>query len=322
MRRSWQTFGASLGLLGLAACGEPEAAPAGESPAAAEARALASGDSSVGGDIVATVDGVGIGVADVEALARAEQLAPLEALRRLEGELLLARASERAGAGDVDEADAEARRAAVRALLHRVIEPAHTPEGVSAETLDARHREIASALSAPETRRAGHALVQLPADAPEARVDAAMRLAQRIRGELATLSDPEAALDRYAGTEGAFEVAVEHLPAMAHERLERSFADALFGAAAPGLLPGLVRTSYGVHVIVLAEIVPPWEVPREEWEPTLRRQIAAEARARATEELAEQLRERAPVSVSARVGDLLETISFGDPPGAAPPGGS
>ena len=176
----------------LAACGEAGTSPPSERdpdpvavPVEAATTALPSGQARVGGEVVATVDGIAITVGEVEALARESQLTPLAALRQLERELLLSRAAERAGVGAAPEVADEVRRASVRALLHREIEPAHTPEDVTEEEIQARRREIASALSAPETRRASHVLVQLPRDASEARVDAATRLARDLRVELA-----------------------------------------------------------------------------------------------------------------------------------------
>jgi parvulin-like peptidyl-prolyl isomerase len=272
---------------------------------------IASGDATVGGDVVATVEGVPITLADVEALSREEQLAPREALRRIENDLLLSRAAERAGLGSDPEFTDEMRRAAVRALLRRVIEPAHLPEAVTEAELEARRAEISSALSAPETRRAAHLLIRLASDAPPARVDAAMRLARRIRDELSAEADPATALDHYGAQEGSFDLTVEHLDPMAREHLAAPFAEALF-AATPGLLPEPVRTSYGVHVIVLVEVVPPWEVPREDWEPPLRRQLAAEARAAATEALVDELSARTSVTINAQLGPLLDQVAFDD----------
>jgi parvulin-like peptidyl-prolyl isomerase len=313
-----------VGCLVLSGCGESTAAPRHvEEERVASPTEVPSGDAHVGGDVVATVDGIPITVREVEALAREAHLSPQAALRELEDELVLSRAAERAGLAAAPEVADETRRAAVRALLHRVIEPAHTPEAVTDAEIEARRQEIASGLSAPETRRASHVLVQIPRDASEARVDAAMRLARQIRDELTTEADPASALDRHTGHEGAFDLLVEHLDPMAREQLVAPFADALFGAAAPGLLPEPVRTSYGVHVVVLEEVIPPWEVPREEWEPALRRQLAAEARAAATEALVSQLAEQTPVSVSTQVQPLLDRVTFDDGArGDAPGGGS
>jgi hypothetical protein len=72
-----------------------------------------------------------------------------------------------------------------------------------------------------------------------------------------------------------------------------------------------VRSSYGVHVVVLDEIVPPWEVPTEEWVPALRRQLAAEQRAAATDALATALAEQQPVLVNQAALSIAEQMPLG-----------
>lgn len=268
-------------------------------------------DATVGGDVVATVNGVPITVAEVREAAQSAGIPALVALRRLEDEIALSDQASVAGVARDPEIEAAARRALVRALMHRVIEPANTPEGISAADVEERHGLIRGALSAPQTRRATHVLVALARDADPARVDAATRLARQIRDELASDVNPAAAADQRVGREGAFDVTVEHLDAMPQAQLEAPFADALFAAPALGVLPDVVRTSYGVHVIVLEEIVAPWEVPPEEWEPMIRRQIAAERRAAAVEELAQRLASGTSVAIETQAAALAEHVPLG-----------
>ncbi len=268
----------------------------------------------VGGEVIATVDGDPIYVRDVERVVRESGLTPTLALRRLEGEMALAHHAEGSAVAADPEIERSARSAAVRELLHRDVEAALTPEAVPEAVVEERRSSLGGALSSPETRRAVHVLVRLDSSPDPARLDAAMRLARRIEGELATASDVGAAMDGYVGRQGAFDVVVEHLDPMRRDALEAPFADALFTATAPGLLPDVVRTSYGVHVIALTEIVPPWEVPREEWVPALRRQLAAEARAQATEDLATRLAEGVPILVDDRALGIAQTMPLGSDP--------
>lgn len=301
--------GALLWLASLAACGgtEPVAlAPA--PPAPAEQAAAARGTASVGGDVVATVDGEPITLGEIEELSRTGGITALEALRRLEAERVLERLAASSPAAADPAVERAARRAAVRALLARDVEAGREPETVSAADLEARRVEIAAGLSAPETRRASHALIPLSDGASEAQVEAAFRLARRIRDEVRSSETPSAALDGYAGPQGGLEVTVEHMDPLRREDVVAPFADALFSAAEPGLIGEPVRTSYGVHVIVLEEIVPPWEVPREEWEAVLRRQIAAERRALALEELAGRLAADTSIVIDPGVARLAETV--------------
>lgn len=275
------------------------------------------GDAVVGGDVVSTVDGEPIRLSEVEEVVRATGLSPRLALQRLQDERVLAHVATRGGAEEPREAREAARRAAVRALLAREIEAVHTPAAVPSADVERRASEIRAGLSGPETRRASHVLVPLPEDASEERVAAAMRLATRIRDALRAESAPASALDRFAGEQGAFSVEVEHLHAMRRDELATPFADALFGAASPGLIDEVVRTSFGVHVVVLEEIVPPWEVPREEWEPAVRRQLALEARAHAVQDLARRLASTREVVIDPAAVELATTV----PLEATPPSG-
>lgn len=279
------------------------------------------GRATLGGDVVATVDGHPITVAEVEEVAREAGLSPLDALRRLEEEMVLVALAERRGLADDVEAERAARRAAVRALLERDIEAPNGPATISAEDIEARGRQLAPGLSSGETRRASHALIRLAEDAPEARVEAAYRLARRILEQVRAAPEPARALDEHAGTQGGFEVEVEHMDAMARDAFLAPFAELLFAASSPGVIDEPVRTSFGVHVVVLEEIVEPWEVPREEWEPVVRRQLVAERRARALERLATVITARTPVHVDAAAARFVETVPLDARDGTTAVGG-
>jgi hypothetical protein len=304
-------------LLVASGCGTDGPGPSVERPIEARPSAPSAGPAAeVGGQVVSTVDGEAITVAEVEEVVRLTGLGPLAALRRLQEERALAHRAAASPVADDPEVAAATRRALVRQLLASEVEAPHPPEAIPAAAVEQRAREISGALASPETRRASHVMVALPADAPEARVDAAFRLARRMRDELRAQPSPSAALDAYAGRQGAFDVVVERLDPMPRDELEQTFADALFEAPGSGLVEEPVRSSYGVHVIVLEEIVPPWEVPREEWEPVLRRQLAAEARVAATEALVERLASRTPVTIAPAGVQLAESFGLGAQDGA------
>ena len=323
MRTPWRASGVCLGVAAswlVSACGHPteprgggdEQTPA---PVRDEAPRVAA---SVGGDVIATVDGAPIALAEVERVSRELGISPHRALVRLEEELVLAHRAERSAVASDPEIERAGRRAAVRELLARVIEPESTPAQVTEAELEARRGALSDALTSPETRRASHLLVPLESDAPQERRDAAMRLARRIHDEVATETDPAAALDRHAGAEGAFELTVEHMDPLRQSQLDAGGGDPLFAAPSLGVLPDVLASAYGLHVVVLEEILPPWEVPREEWEPVLRRQIANERRAQALEALARELSERHPIHVDARAADVAEHVPLGRAPNGAP----
>lgn len=74
------------------------------------------------GPVVATVNGVEIGLSDVRELVDATGLSPREALRRLEDDVLLSQHAQTAGFGRSSLQGREAKRALVRALLASAVE--------------------------------------------------------------------------------------------------------------------------------------------------------------------------------------------------------
>ena len=297
---------ALLGVLAVG-CGEASsggAASAETPPLPTPARAHA----EVGGEVVSTVDGEPITLTQVRETATRLHLAPQDALRRLQSELAIVHRAEATPLVRDAEVERAAQRAAVRALLRTQLEVAHTAEGQTPQAVAARYAEIAQNLVSPEQRVSTHLLVPIAADAEEARRDAARRIAEGFLRDVAIAPDEAAALtqmDALAGTHGAFEVSVEHLPAFSRTDIETSFADALFGMTEPGLVPRVVQTSYGFHVIYLQRIEAPWTVPREEWEPALRRQLSVEARAEALIALTDDLGARQRVLMSPHLDAIL-----------------
>ena len=262
----------------------------------------------VGGEVVSTVDGEAITVQQVEELATRLHLSPLNALRRLQSELAIVHRAEATPLSRDAEVQRAVQRAAVRALLRTQVEALHTAEGQTPEAVEARYTQIAANLVSPERRVSTHVLVPIAADADQARRDAARRIAERMLEDVTHAPDDTALLaqmDAFAGTHGAFEVSVEHLPAFARTDVETPFADALFSLEEPGLVPQVVETSYGFHVILLQAIEAPWTVPRTEWEPALRRQLSVEARAEALITLGDDLGERTTVLLSPHLDEIL-----------------
>ncbi|MCX7807886.1 MAG: peptidylprolyl isomerase [Deltaproteobacteria bacterium] len=262
-----------------------------------------------GENVVARINGHPITLAEVEALSRESKLPPREALRELEKEVLLFDAAQRAMV-DVDaKIEREWRRALVRAFLKKEIEERYRPENVTEEAIEERAQEIRRALVVPEKRIAFHLLVVVPPNADAGRWDKAKRLATEILGSIQASSDPIAALKaQKGGQRDGFEIRVEQVGPLAQEELEPNFAKALFGVNQPGLLNEVVRTRYGLHVVALLEILPGWEVPREEWEPVIRRQLANEERAKTLEALADRLRQHFEVWFSPKLEDQLSAL--------------
>lgn len=279
----------------LVACGDPTApeTSASERPLDEAPRA---------GEVVATVDGVAITRDEVEDVARRTGLTPREALTRLEEEVVLYRAATAAG---IDEHAPEvldvSRRAAVQALLADRIEAPIRPETLPAAEVEARMAHDAAMFAQPERRASVHLLARPDAGAGPEALAVAERFARRAAHELAGEADPAAAMQRYADESDpgrTFTVVVEPLPpARRTGDLVEPFSAALFGPSAPGLIAEAVETRFGWHVILLTEIVPPWEIPEGEAESLVRRQLVVEARAAALIELEDRLLAEHPVPI-------------------------
>lgn len=303
---------ASLVLLGGAtACGAPDAAP----EDAGRARAtLERGAAEVGGEVVATIDGTPITLAEVQAAVDASGLAPAEALRRLESERALELRARAAGLDDDPEVEAEERRAAVQVLLAR-LEAEITPASIPQADVDARLEADRARFERPERRASTHLLVRLPDDADEAARAAATRFAASALARAQAAEDPIAEL-RALGAEAAgrtFTVIVEDVPAAQREgEVDEGYAAALFSLDAPGLVPRVVQTSYGQHVVVLTEIEPPWSIPRAEAELLVRRQMAVEARAERLVELEDEIRARVETAIDERARQRALTMELGE----------
>jgi hypothetical protein len=127
----------------LLACGSQE------DPSAPDRAPRPRGDATLGGEVLATVDGLPITRDEVVDAARAGDVSPAEALDRLVEMQLLALAAERAGAADDGR---EARRAAVLALLDRVVEAEEPPRAPTDDAIEAGADEVRRRLTRPPTR--------------------------------------------------------------------------------------------------------------------------------------------------------------------------
>ncbi|MGE0787082.1 MAG: peptidyl-prolyl cis-trans isomerase [Sandaracinaceae bacterium] len=293
--------------LGLATLGCGSEAPPDAAPP------LARGDAVVGGDVVATVDGVPIRLADVEAAARLGEVSPTVALRRLEDEILLARAAARAGFDDAEARRAE-RRAAVQALLERDVEARIPPSAIDEAELEAAYAAAPSRFSRPEQRRSMHVWAHVPEGAPSAIDAQAHEWIESVRARLAASPDPAGtafAFDEHAALPFEWSVEEEE-PLAAGDGAEGAYAQAVLAMEAPGVAPEVVRSPLGWHAIVLTRIEPPWEATHDEAIDLLRQERLDVARARAVAEIIAESAQRAPVEVDERA--FMSSAIGGAPP--------
>lgn len=267
----------------------------------------------VGGRVVSTVDGAPITIDEVALVARETGLSPLEALRRLQEERALAARATAAGLAEDREVVGAARRAAVRALLAERVEGEVGPEDVPAEDVAARYQAERARFARPERRRATHLLARLEDGAPPEAGAAAERFVRAAIERLAGAADPVAEAHAIQSETGgrSFQVLAEDLPAASRsDAIAAEFLTALYAQPEPGVVPRPVRTPFGWHAIVLVEILPPWEAPREEAEAAIRGELLAELRARRLDELVGELAARTPVTRDAAAIDRLASADL------------
>ena len=174
------------------------------------------------------------------------------ALEQLVDEALLAQEAERLGFTEDRGDERSIERLMVRTMLHD-LEEKNTPESISEEEVREVYALHADKFRDPERRRSWHILVEDESEAAEA-------LAESILREIREAEDPRSVFDRYADGEPEgldFDVRAEDLPAITEKaRIEKPYKDALFAAKSEGPLKNVVKTSYGWHAIVVAEILP------------------------------------------------------------------
>ncbi|MEM9194023.1 MAG: peptidylprolyl isomerase [Myxococcota bacterium] len=228
------------------------------------------------GNTVALVNGVGVAIDDVQQLASEEGLAPQEALHTAVRRELLRQEAERRGYAARAELGQAVGRELVRALLHQVLERDVTSDDIGADDLEEAFVAQGERWNAPEKRGAVHLLVRVPEDGTDADRATARRIATSFHAVALAASHPreilEAAHEQPAELELRFEVLD---PFAANGTMEQPFEAAVFGVEGPGLVPTLVETSFGVHVVVVTEVQAPLETSLAAAEPTLRTELLA-----------------------------------------------
>jgi len=227
-------------------------------------------DDPVVGDVIARVGGRSIGASEVESRMAADEVGAEAALERLVDETLLAQEAERLGFTEDWGDQRSLERLMVRTMLHD-LEEKNTPKSLSDEEVQEAYLLHADEFRVRERRRSWHILVEDQSEAAEA-------LAGSILREIREARDPRSVFDRYADGEPEgldFELRAEDLPAITEKaRIEKPYKDALFAAKSLGPLENTVKTSYGWHAIVVAEILPEEVRTIDEAEDDIREQLS------------------------------------------------
>jgi hypothetical protein len=272
------------------------------------------------GAVVARVGDLRLTDLDVAAVAAERGIAPRAALDLLVREALLAEEARRSGlAGPVELAD-DAWRARIQRLLARDVEArfseATVPAEVVAASFEARHAELAHR----GLRRVVHAVWMVAADAGAPQNEAALARMLVFREELlaATQGHP---------TAEQFRAAARRLAAGASVRVEDlepfdqqgrtpgastyvpAFAEAAWALSAAEPLSEPFVTSYGVHVALLLEEVPPMTRTDDEARAIVRADLIQRARAEGARSLVLGLRQRQRVQIREAALQQVERLS-------------
>jgi peptidyl-prolyl cis-trans isomerase C len=209
-------------------------------------------DIPVVADVVARIGGHSIGASEVESRMATEEVSAEAALEHLIDEALLIQEAERFGFAEDRDGERSVERLMVRTMLHD-LEKDNTPESISEEEVGEAYALHAKKFQVPERRRSWHILVEEQGEAGKA-------LAESILRELRQADDPRTVYDHYSdGGPGGLnlDVKAEDLPAITIQgNFKKAYKIALFAAESKGPLKKAVKTSYGWHAIVVAEILP------------------------------------------------------------------
>ncbi|WP_227814583.1 SurA N-terminal domain-containing protein [Nitrogeniibacter aestuarii] len=169
-----------------------------------------------------------------------------------------------------------------------------TPEAIKAqisisdEELQAAYDARKAALEVPEERKASHILIEVPAGASDEQVAAAKARAQGLLDKLKADPASFAALAKAESDDPGSKSDGGNLGFFGRGAMLPEFEDAVFSAKAPGLIPEIVKTEFGFHVIQLDEIRAASTPGFADSKDRIRDELVEEAAGRRFAEVAEQ----------------------------------
>lgn len=214
------------------------------------------GTDTLGGDVIALVNGTGITVGDVEAIAARDGIEARPALDLAIREALLAQEASRLGFAERPATQRSADRAAVRALLSEAIETAIPETSITEQDIADAYQAEPERWTSPDRRAALHLLVRTPDEPSPEDTARAQAIAAELHGAVASAADPAEAMARLEQEPSEMPLLLEPIEEFANDgSLEAAFAEAAFSMTEPGLYPGFVDSSYGSHVLLVTEVI-------------------------------------------------------------------
>ncbi len=261
------------------------------------------------GAVVARVGDLSLTDLDVAAVARERSLSARAALDVLVRDALLAHEARRSGlAGPVELAD-DAWRARVQRLLARDVEARFSESTVPAAVVEQAFEGRRAALAHRGLRRCIHAVFVVNADAGLTSNEAALARMFAFREELSRATNGHPTAEQFRAAATALQLG-ERLRVEDLEPFDRAgrtpsgaayvdaFAEAGWALSAAEPLSEPFTTSFGVHVALLLEEVPPMTRTDEEARVMVRAEVIQRARVEAARNLLTGLRQRQRVQVS------------------------
>ncbi len=161
-----------------------------------------------------------------------------------------------------------------------VLSPAALREDatVTDEEVRAEYEQTKHNFGVPEERKASHILVQVGADASEDEIAQAKAKAEKLLAEVKAAPETFGDVARKSSDDPGSAPSGGDLGFFGHGAMVKPFEDAVFGAG-EGLLPEIVRSDFGFHILRVDEIrpatIPPLEQVRERIESELREKAAS-----------------------------------------------
>ena len=125
---------------------------------------------------------------------------------------------------------------------------------VTDDEIRAEYEQRKDTLGNPEERKASHILVEVAADAPEADVAKAGEKAQKLLDTLKASPEQFESLAKAESDDPGSAAEGGNLGFFGRGAMLAAFEDAAFAVDAPGLIPKLVRSDFGFHIIRVDEI--------------------------------------------------------------------